>query len=84
MKFNGALIKEQGVTFAIVLIKKSTFSNRSQSAQAMQFFTRYFNVPIVLATKDSTGIIRYQGRRDLVNFLSKLHPSQIPWKTYYI
>ncbi|AVQ86235.1 hypothetical protein C7R88_02265 [Plesiomonas shigelloides] len=85
MKFQGAVILEQGVTFAIVLVKKSVLSSNSKSDEVRASFQPYFpSLPIVLAAQDASGRFEYQGRKDLVNFLAKLHPSQIPWSEYTI
>ncbi|MBM94863.1 MAG: hypothetical protein CMI09_03295 [Oceanospirillaceae bacterium] len=83
MKLQGAVIKEQGVTFAIVVVKRSAITTNHQADQTRRAFQRYFpQLPLVLAAQDSSGRFEYQGRTDLVKFLAALHPSQIPWKEY--
>ncbi len=83
MKFQGALIKEQGVSFAIVIVKPYVLQNQSQANEMQISFKRVFgNIPIVLMAQDSRGIPTYYGRKDIVNFLSKVHVSRIPWKEY--
>lgn len=83
MKFQGALIKEQGVSFAIVIVKPSVLQNKSQANEMQISFKRVFgSIPIVLMAQDSRGIPTYYGRKDIVNFLSKIHISRIPWKEY--
>ena len=82
-KLQGAVIKEQGVTFAIVVIKMNVFNSASESQEAMITFEKYFpGIPIVLMAQDSRGIPKYRGRTDLVRFLANIHPSRIPWKEY--
>ena len=82
-KFTGAVILEQGVTFAIVLVKRSATATQHTANETRAAFQPYFpQLPIVLATQDARGRFEYQGRRDLVRFLAALHPSQIPWKDY--
>lgn len=82
MSFDGALIKEQGVTFAIDVVKPSVLTNPNKEA-IRQTFSRYFGfVPTVLMAQNSRGIPTYDGRRDLVKFLSHIHPSRIPWKHF--
>ena len=81
--FDGALIKEQGVTFAIVVVKPSVLNSSSKIKEARESFGHFFpNVPIVLMAQNSNGIPRYQGRTDIVKFLANVHPSRIPWKRY--
>lgn len=83
MKVQGAVIKEQGVTFAIVVVKKHVVDSTGQSEDAMVAFAPLFpGMSIVLMGQDPRGIPKYRGRRDIVNFLANIHPTQIPWKEY--
>lgn len=82
-KFQGAVIKEQGVTFAIVIVKPSVLQFPSEREKAARSFSPYFpGVPIILMAQNNRGIPTYSGRRDIVNFLANLYISQIPWKEY--
>ena len=83
MQFEGAVIKEQGVTFAIVVVKPHLL-NSSVECDAMRRSLRtiFPSIPIVLMAQGSNGIPTYQGRTDIVRFLSKVHPGRIPWKRY--
>lgn len=81
--FEGALIKEQGQTFAVVIVKHNYTSSSSAANPVRESFQPYFpGVPIILASQDSRGAFRYHGRPDLAKFLVRLHPSQIPWRKY--
>lgn len=83
MSFDGAVIKEQGVTFAIVVVKPHVLNTTSSCDEARQGFSRFFpGIPIILMAQNSRGIPRYQGRTDIVKFLANIHPSRIPWKRY--
>lgn len=83
MKLQGAVIKEQRTTFAIVVVKKHIVDSGAQSEKAICSFAPLFpRMPIVLMAQDTRGIPKYRGRRDIVNFLANIHPSQIPWKEY--
>ena len=86
MQFEGALIKEQGVQFAIVLVKSYVLNSPSQREDARTGFAKFFpfGIPIILASQDSRGIPTYHGRKDIVNFLANIHISQIPWKRYTV
>lgn len=84
MKFDGALIKEQGQIFAIAVVKQHVLTSSDKDSIAQSFKQVFGNIPIVLAAQDSRGNFKYYGRRDIVRFLSNVHPSQIPWKTYTI
>lgn len=51
MTFQGALIKEQGVTFAVVVVKRHVVDNRMEAQSAIRGFQPVFpGVPIVLMT----------------------------------
>jgi hypothetical protein len=83
MQFHGALIKEQGVTFAIVVVKSHVLTSDSSSQNARDSFSRIFpDTPIVLMAQNSSGVPTYKGRTDLVKLLSSTSPSRIPWQKY--
>ena len=83
MKFQGALIKEQGVTFAVIIVKRQATQSDSEFQEAHRGAQLCFpGIPVVLASQDSSGRFEYRGRRDLVNFLASVHPSRIPWREY--
>jgi len=83
IKVQGAVIKEQGVTFAITVVKRHVLNSQMQSQQTTQSFQPLFpGMPIVLMGQDSHGTPTYWGRRDIVAFLKNVNPSRIPWKEY--
>ena len=83
--FDGAVIKEQGVTFAIATVKRGTLSNSLLRNDIISQLSRFFgNIPIVLMEQDIHDVPSYYGRNDIVRFLSNIHPSRIPWKRYTI
>ena len=64
MSFDGALIKEQGVTFAIAVVKPSVLTSPNKES-IRQTFSHYFGfVPTVLMAQNSKGIPTYDGRRN--------------------
>ena len=83
MQFEGAVIKEQGVTFAIVIVKSFVLDSTSQIANSRAGFSSVFpGMPIILMAQDGRGRATYQGKPDIVQFLARISPSQIPWKRY--
>lgn len=84
MKFDGALIKKPGVTFAIVVVKPQVLNSVEKENIRRQFASVFNFVPTILMAQNSRGIPTYDGRRDIVNYLSHIHPARIPWKTYTI
>ena len=83
MKFQGALVKEQGVTFGIVVVKPFVLNNPSEADSMRTIGTRIFGaIPIVLMAQDTRGVPTYSGRRDIVNFLARIPVQAIPWREY--
>ena len=83
MKFQGAVITEQGVTFAIVIVKKYVVDNKNKADQAIASFKHIFpGIPIILMAQDFKGKPTYYGRKDIVQFLAKVPLSAVPWKEY--
>lgn len=83
MQFEGAVVKEQNVTFAVVVVKEAVLNCRQRSAEAIRSFRPVFpGLPVVLMAQDHRGRATYYGRKDLSNFLSSISISTIPWKRY--
>lgn len=83
MKIQGAVIKEQGVTFAVVVVKRHILNNQASARQAAASFAPLFpGVPVVLMAQDSRGVPTYLGRQDIVRFLANVPIQAIPWKEY--
>jgi hypothetical protein len=84
MEFDGALVSEQGITFAIVIVENGIFYNSdSYIDQIRNSFVPFFpNVPIVLMSTDRKGRLVYHGRTDLTLFLAGLDFRKINWKHY--
>ena len=85
MKLQGAVIIEQGVTFAIVVVNRSVTNYTSKIIRTRQQLQPFFpNMPIILMSQDSNGTPHYYGRRDIVEFLKTVRLDQIPWKEFHI
>lgn len=83
MQFDGAVVKEQGQTFGIVLVKQQVLIDQAAQRETQQFGKRAFGaMPIVLMAQDSRGVPTYVGRKDIVNFLAGIDYARIPWQTY--
>jgi hypothetical protein len=83
MQFEGALIKELGVSFAIVVVKSTVLNNSTEISNAGTALQHYFpRVPIILMAQNSRCVPTYQGRADIVQLLSQVHPSRIACKHY--
>lgn len=84
MQFDGALVKEQGVCFAIAVVKPHVLNSTNKETVRNGFRQYFGQVPVILMAQNARGTPIYDGRRDIVNFLAGIHPSRIPWKRYTI
>jgi len=83
MQFDGAKLTEQGVTFGIVIVKPHVLHSSQEQIGARTLGTQAFGpIPIILMAQDGRGVPTYQGRRDIVRFLSNVFIEQIPWQHY--
>lgn len=83
MKLQGAVVKEQGVTFAVALVKVSAMQTIKSASSARDSLQSYFpGLPLILASQDSRGRFTYHGRKDIVAFLAKIDAYRLPWKEY--
>jgi hypothetical protein len=84
MSFDAALVREQGVSFAVIAVKAGVLSAPSQRAQVSASFQLKFpGVSIVLMWQDGQGVPTYWGRPDIVRFLSRVAVGRLPWRHYH-
>lgn len=88
MTIDGAIVREQGVTFGIVIVKPDVIATASEAEATRAAFQAqiadFSGLPLILAAQDSSGVFSYQGRRDIVGFLASIDASRIPWKRYTV
>ena len=83
MKVQAAVVREQGVVFAVVVVKRHVLDDRAEANRTQVAFRRCFpGVPIVLMGQDGRGTPTYWGRPDIVRFLARISMHRIPWKEY--
>jgi hypothetical protein len=83
MQFEGAVIREQGITFAVVIVKRFVIQSAHTASEAIRNFGSVFpGLPVVLMAQDSRGRATYYGRADLTRFLVRVPLRAIPWKRY--
>ncbi|RWA79617.1 MAG: hypothetical protein E5W34_00115 [Mesorhizobium sp.] len=84
MRVQGAVIREQGQTFAVVVVKPHVVQNRAEATDAIQSFTSVFGMPVVLMAQDGRGSPTFYGRKDIARFMSGVPLHAIPWRDYSI
>lgn len=84
MRFQGALITEQGITFAIVVVQPHVVGDQKKYDQLMPILRPVFppDTPIIVMCLNPEGVPLYYGRKDIVNFLTKVPIHTIPWRWY--
>lgn len=83
LQITGSVVKEQGVTFAVVVVKEHVLNFNNDANDLINCLKDYFPcIPVVLMAQDYKGTPTYYGRRDIVNFLANIPFECIPWKKY--
>lgn len=83
MDFEGALIREQGLTFGVVVVRPHVIQSHLTARETIRSFQPAFpGCPIVLMAQDAWGVPTYYGRRDLVDFLAHTPLEAIPWSRF--
>lgn len=85
MTFDGAVIREQGVSFAVVVVKRHVVQSHPEARRAISSFQPCFpGLPVVLMAQDGRGTPTYFGRPDIARFMASVPMRAIPWKTYTV
>jgi hypothetical protein len=85
MTIEGAVIREQGVTFAVVVVKEHVINNSFEADRTIRAFQPAFpGLPIVLMAQDYRGVPTYYGRRDISKFMADVPLECVPWAEYSI
>lgn len=82
-QFKAALVREQGITFAVVLVKNHVLNCSTTADQTIRSASAAMNCSLVVLMGESNRKLR-GNRQDVVNFVSRVHPSRLPWKTWTI
>lgn len=80
-KMTAALVKEQGVTFGVVLVKDHVVTSQHQSNQMIQAASHALGCGLIVLMGETNNRLR-GNRQDVVNFVANLHPSQLPWREW--
>jgi hypothetical protein len=85
MTIEGAVIREQGVTFAVVIVKQHVLNNTFEADRTIRAFQPAFpGLPVVLMAQDHRGVPTYYGRTDLSKFMANVPMECVPWAEYSI
>lgn len=85
MRLQGAVIREQGVTFAIVIVQPHVVHNHTEADRTIVAFSPTFSgLPVVLMAQDGRGVPTYYGRRDIAQFMANVPIHAVPWREYTV
>lgn len=85
MTLEGALIREQGVDFAVVVVKRQVLTTSTAAADAIRAFMPVFGgVPVLLMAQDGRGRPTYYGRKDIARFMAGVPLGAVRWKRFTI
>lgn len=84
MRLTAALVSEQGVSFAVVVVKATAMQHHNREETALSMQSLFPGFLIILMSQDHSGRPNYYGRRDIVRFLSGIYVEQLPWKEYSV
>ena len=84
MKGQIALVREQGVDFAVVVVKPHVVNSTSRRDEAVRTWSVEFGRPAILMAQDARGVPTYYGRPDIVRFLQHVLPQQLSWREFTV
>jgi hypothetical protein len=82
MTVDGAIIKEQGVTFGVIVVKPHALNDAAGRDDLVHKASHLFGgLPTILMAQSGRQA-RYYGRPDLVRFMRTVPLTAVPWKRY--
>lgn len=85
MEINAAVVRQDELTFVVIIIKREVLENSFLKKQARDIFRRYFPLyPIVLMAQDERYNAVFDGPAEIVDYLSEIDVQMLPWSTYTI
>lgn len=85
MTLDGAVIREQGINFAVVIVKRDVLSTPTAAEDAIRAFAPVFGgLPVVLMAQDGRGRPTYYGRKDIARFMAGVPLGAVRWKRFTI
>jgi hypothetical protein len=82
-QLHAALVREQNVTFAVAMMKDHVLNNPSIADQQIQAVAAALGCPLVVLMGERNRKLR-GNRKDVVDFVARIDPSQLPWRKYTV
>lgn len=86
-KFMGAIVREQGMTFGVVLVQRITFVDQDAAdeiREALAGHSEFAGMPIIFAALNSGNRLAYDGPADIVKFLDGYDHMNIVFRDYTV
>lgn len=85
MRFQGAVLKERGITFAVVVVKPHVIENGFEAETNARSLRKIFpGIPVALMARDFDARPSYYGPEEIVAILKHMPFNAIPWREYQI
>jgi len=82
-QLHAAVVREQNVTFAVAMMKDHVHNNPTTADQQIQAVASALGCTLVVLMGERNRKLR-GNRKDVVDFVSRIDPSRLPWKTWTI
>jgi len=82
-QLHAALVREQNVTFAVAMMKDHVLNNPSIADQQIQAVAAALGCPLVVLMGERNRKLR-GNRKDVIDFVARIDPSQLPWRKYTV
>jgi hypothetical protein len=79
MQCDVAIVREQGIDFAVVAARRTAL-NTSNRESLVATWSAELGVPAVLMSQDTRGRPTFYGRTDIARFLSNVPVAALPWR----
>lgn len=78
--FYGAFVKEQGVNFAILVVKRHVLSSTIGAERMVSAVQAKLGIPVVLMAQSQSGRPTWYGRKDISKFMSRVPLDAVRWQ----
>ncbi|MBN8294791.1 hypothetical protein JI664_22665 [Rhodobacter sp. NTK016B] len=82
-QIEAALVREQGVVFAVVVVKNHVVTSEQQSSEMISVCARALQCQNIVLMGESNRRLR-GNRSDVVRFVANLDPRRLPWRKWTI
>lgn len=82
-RLTAAVVREQGVTFAVAVVKDHVLTDRHRADEILQSVARAFGVRLVVLMGERNRRL-LGNRQDVVRFVASIDHRRLPWRAYSV